>query len=538
MSIDLDHEKLSQSPLGDKLWRISHLYKIRNKNKQLTNLKPNNIQLKIYEAIKDKPLVRDYFLKYRQGGVSTWFLIWWLDETLTKRNTISGILSHSRESLKYLWDIIRIAYVNMPDVCREPTSKFNETELAFPNLNSKIFVSLGIRSTSVNNLHISEVCYMEGKDIQASLATVPPNGNVSIESTANGLGNEGQIIYQEAQTGLNGYEAHFYPWYIQDEYRLPLNGLSIVPTKEENKVKAEAQKMFHVELSDEQILWRRITKKQQGFLYDQEFPEDDAKAFLTTGNPYFDNKKILALLHEARQINRETPPVEETYDYTAWESPKNGQIYVAGVDVAEGIDGDWSVIKILNVTSRRESFRYRARVPLDKFYRECDYWGRAYNNALLAIERNNHGHAVIQGLYENCKYPNLYVQDKDIRSIKVRGHLEPKTIVKIGWETTTLSKPLMCDQLKEGIEGNIADEVDDFQPEFEVRDEIFLQEALTIQQNNKTIGAIQGKHDDVVMASAIAFQMYLRARKKVGLRPTDGLLLGEPMEYIKKFGII
>ena len=536
--MDIQAEQLKNSPLGDKLWRMSNLYKIRNKNKQLTNLKPNNIQIRMYEAVKDKPIIRDFFLKYRQGGVSTWWLLWWLDETLVNRNTISGILSHTRESLKYLWDIIRIAYVNMPEVCREPASKFNETELSFGNLNSKIFVSLGIRSTSVNNLHISEVCYMESKDIQASLATVPPNGNISIESTANGLGNEGQILYQEAMTGSNGYEAHFFPWYIQDEYRLPLNGLSINPTKEETKVINEATKLFHVELSDEQLLWRRITKKQQGFLYDQEFPEDDAKAFLSTGNPYFDNRKMLTLLKEARIKNKETPPVEETYDYTAWEAPINGQMYVAGVDVAEGIDGDWSVIKILNVTSRREAFVYRARVPIDKFYRVCDYWCRQYNNCLLAVERNNHGHAVIQGLYENCKYPNLFVQERDTRNVRIRGHMEPKTIVKIGWDTTSLSKPLMLDQLKEGIEGNLNDDVDDFQPEYEIRDEVFLQEALTIQQNKQTICAVQGKNDDVVMASAISFQMYLRARKKAGGRPTDGVLIGEPMEYLKKFGII
>jgi hypothetical protein len=536
--MDIQTEELNKSPLGDKLWRISHLYKIRNKNKQLTCLKPNNIQLGIYEAIKDKAVVRDYFLKYRQGGVSTWFLIWWLDETLTKRNTISGILSHTRESLKYLWDIIRIAYTNMPSVCMEPAGKFNETELSFPALNSKIFVSLGIRSTSVNNLHISEICYMEAKDIQASLATVPPGGNVSIESTANGLGNEGQILYQEAQQDLNGYAHHFFPWYIQDEYRLPLNGMTISLNKEEDKLRKEAKKLFHVELSDEQILWRRVTKKQQGFLYDQEFPEDDSKAFLSTGNPYFDNKKMLALLQEARSANKENQELEETYDYTAWEIPQKHDLYVAGVDVAEGIDGDWSVIKIINVTKRREAFRYRARVPIDKFYRECDYWGRQYNTCLLAIERNNHGHAVIQGLYETMRYPNLFVQDRDIRNVKIRGISEQKTIVKIGWETTALSKPLMLDQLKEGIEGNMYEDVAEFQPEIEIKDELFLQEALTIQQNNKTICAIQGKHDDIVIASAIAFQMYLRARKRVGKSPTEGILLGEPMESLQKFGII
>lgn len=536
--MELDQEQIKNSPLGDKLWRISNLYKIRNKNQQLTNLKPNNIQLQIYESVKNKKQIRDYYLKYRQGGVSTWWLIWWLDETLTNRNTITGILSHTRESLKYLWDMIRIAYTNMPDSCREECGKFNETELSFPAINSKIFVSLGIRSTSVHNLHISEVCYMEAQDIKASLATVPPHGNITIESTANGIGNEGHTLYTEALQGMNGYAPHFYPWFIQEEYMVPLNGMKIVPTKEEDTLKTQIRSRFHVELKDEQILWRRIAKQQQGYLFNQEFPEDDQNAFLSTGNCYFDNQKMIALLSEARDLAKEKPPVEETYDYIAWEAPQNDSVYVAGVDVAEGIDGDWSVIKILNVTHRREAFRYRARVPVDKFYQACDYWGRQYNNCLLAVERNNHGHAVIQGLFETCKYPNLFVQDRDIRSVRVRGIQTQKTVVKIGWETTSISKPLMLDQLKSGIEGNTMDGVEEFETEFTIRDEIFLQEALTTQQDGSKIGAVSGKHDDVVMATAIAFQMYLRARKKVGLHPADGILIGEPMEYIKKFGIV
>ena len=536
--MDLKNEDIINSPLGDKLWRVSHLYKIRNKKQELINLKPNNIQLQIYNSVKGKPLIRDYFLKYRQGGVSTWWLVWWLDETLTNRNTITGILSHTRESLKYLWDIIRIAYTNMPDSIREPSGKFNETELSFPDINSKIFVSLGIRSTSVHNLHISEVCYMEPNDIKASLATVPPNGNITIESTANGVGNEGHTLYTEALQNLNGYTPHFFPWFIQEEYMVPLSGMKFVPNKEEDKFKQQASKQFHVELRDEQLLWRRIAQKQQGYLFNQEFPEDDNKAFLSTGNCYFDNQKLIVLLNEARDINRERPPVEETYDYTAWEAPKNGKVYVAGVDTAEGIDGDWSIIKILNVTDRIEAFRYRARVPVDKFYKVCDYWGRQYNNCLMAIERNNHGHAVIQGLGETCHYPNMYYQDKDIRSMRTRGIREQKAVVKIGWETTSLSKPLMLDQLKEGIEGNAQEGVEEFEPEFTIRDEIFLQEGLTTQQDGSKISAVSGKYDDTVMATAIAFQMYLRARKKFGLRPDTGVLIGEPMEYIKKFGII
>lgn len=453
-------------------------------------------------------------------------------------NTICGILSYERESLKYLWDIIRVAYDNIPNEIKIQAGKYNETELSFPLQNSKIFVSLSIRSTAVHNLHISEICHMSPEDIKASLATVPPSGHITIESTANGLGNEGHILYQEAVQGLNGYTPHFYPWFIQPEYSVPLNGLKIVPNREELEFKEKAKKRHGVIVSSEQILWRRITKKQQGYLYDQEYPEDDNKAFLSTGNTYFDNEKIMALLSEARSHTKDNPPIEETDEYTMWERPSNDSVYVMGVDTAEGIDGDYSVIKILNVTKRREAFRYRAHDQVDKFYKICDYWGRQYNNALLCVERNNHGHAVIMGLFETTRYPNLYVQDKEVRTVKVRESQEKKTIVKIGWDTTALSKPLMLDQLKEAIQGAPDEGVDEFQPEFLIRDELFLQEVLTTQQNGLSINAISGKHDDIVMASAIAFQMYLRARKKVNVLSERNVFIGEQLESIKRFGVV
>lgn len=535
----IDLPRLLKAP---KLYRLENLYKIRTKNQKLENLKLNNIQRRIYEDLYGRynsgTPIRDYYLKYRQGGVSTFFLIFWLDETIFNENTISACLSYERESLKYLWDIIRVAYDNMPKELKLPYGKYNETELTFPDKNSKIFVSLSIRSTAVHNLHISEICHMDASDIKASLAAVSPKGNITIESTANGLGNEGHVMYQEARTELNGYKSHFFPWFIQDEYKTELNGVIVKPTEEETKLTESVKRNYQLELKPEQILWRRVTKKQQGYLYDQEFPEDEEKAFLSTGNPHFDNKKMLALLTEARELNKKEPAIEETYEYTLWENPSKQDVYVAGVDTAEGIDGDWSVMKVLNVTQRREAFRYRAKVSVDKLYKECDKWGREFNNCLLAVERNNHGHAVLLGLYETMRYPNLYVQDADTRIVRVRGIQEKKKIVKIGWETTALSKPLMLDQLKQALEGNPEDDVDTFQPEFTVKDDLFLQETLTMQQNGHSINAILGKHDDIVMASAIAFQMYLRARKRIGAKLNAGILIGDEFESIKKFGII
>lgn len=520
--------------IGSKLWRMTHLYRIRDKNKNLVNLTPNKIQLEMVDVTRGRRPVRDIFLKYRQGGVSTWWLLWWLDETIFKRNTISGILSHERESLGYLWEIIRVAFDNMPDPYRPRPGKYNETTLSFPDINSKIFVSLSIRSTAVHNLHISELFLVDPKDIRASLGSVSPASNVTCEGTANGVGNEGYQLYQDGKTNATqvGFRSHFYPWFIQDEYRIESKGLKIIRTPEEARLAKLAAKDYGVKVNDDQILWRRDMKKNQGSLASQEFPEDDETAFLSTGNPYFDNRKVMTLLREARDYERETPPVEETYEFTMWERPVKGDVYAAGADVAEGVDGDYSVLAIFNVTKRRMAFRYRGRVGVDVFAKACNLWGRAYFNALLAVERNNHGHAVILALRDIHSFPNLFLEDQGTRITKEREFPEPKKIVKIGWTTDKVSKPMMMDQLRVGLEEDTSTDVDNFEPEVLVLDQVFLQEALTVVQDGDYIGAVAGKHDDSVIAWAIAFQMYLFLRKRLSRHGHTGIIFGDSLQSI------
>jgi len=502
---------------------MTNLYRIRDKRKNLSLLKLNAIQSAMYEKVRDQQQLREYVLKYRQGGVSTFWILWWLDDCIFKENTITGILSHKQESLKYLWEIVRIAYDNMPDDYKPESTKYNESELSFAGTNSKIFVSLSIRSTAVHNLHVSEICHIDPNDLRASLATVGPDGNVTIESTANGVGNDGYTMFQDAKAGENGYRPHFYPWWIQPEYRLPLNGMTVTKSPEEAQLP----------IDDEQVLWRRSTKKTQKELFPQEFPEDEETAFLSTGNPYFDNKKVMALLKEARDLEKTQPPTISEYEFTQWEKPTKGHVYVAAADVAEGIDGDFSVLKIACVTCRQEAFRYRAHVAVDAFYKVLGDWCTRYNKCLLAVERNNHGHAVILGLHETIKYQNLYLQEKETRVIKDRGFRERKDIVKIGWDTTTITKPIMMDHLKQAVEGDSLDDVDNFQPEFLVRDIIFLQEALTFSQDGDKIGASEGKHDDDVIATAIMFQMYIKAKATLKLGANSGIHLGDTYEAAK-----
>lgn len=509
MSVDV------KADLSNKLWRIQRLYKIRTKDKRLTTMTLNPLQWGIYKAIKDMKPIRYFNLKYRQGGVSTFFLLWWLDDTIFNPNTTTGILSHNRESLGYLMEIIRTAVNNMPDGVRPDLGDDSKSKISFPKINSQIMVSLSIRSTAIHNLHISEWCLAGDAEVQASIGATGPDANITGETTGNGVGNYGYQVYQEAKIGENGFKAQFVPWFIQPEYKQPLNGLdgSDIMARlsaQEVKLRDMMEKDYKLFLTPEQVLWRRWAEKNYRGLRGQEFPETDDEAFRTSGTKFFDYKKIHRLMMGAKDRLKASLPFKEhpNSDWIQFFDRVKGHIYAAGADTAEG-GGDFSVLKIIDVTDRKEAFVYRARCGVDTFYRVCDEWGRYYNNALLGVERNNHGHAVLLGLGpEGLAYPNLY---KEVSRQSVLGQEFPKE--KAGWLTNGETRPIMLDGLKFAMEGDTQDDEDHFSPEIDFYDVSLLKEGLTFEEIDGKYQAVSGETDDDIMASAIAIQMYSRSKR-------------------------
>ena len=426
---------------------------------------------------------------------------------------MTGILAHKWESLMYLMQIVKIAYTNMPGRIRPELSENKATKLSIKGTNSTIFSSLQIQSTALHNLHLSEWGLCDNVRVWETLAAASRHTNITGESVGAGMGNDHFQTYDDAKNGRNDYDYLFVPWFADDGYRLPLDGMPPpVPTPHEAKL----------HLDPNQILWRRSTVASVKEQFRSLYPETEEDAFAQAGLNAFDLRKMIVLAREAREFNKLNPPAESDDQITMWERPMAGEAYVAGGDVAEGITmngtRDYSVLKIINVSTMREVFRYRARVGVDVFYKACDFYCRMFNNALLAIERNNHGHAVLLGLYEIKKYPNLYFEKQENRLLEpnhgpATSNPITKDVVRLGWHTTSITKPIMVDQLKLAIEQDTAIDEDNFDPLFLIRDEIFLSECLTYQQEGVKFGAAVGKHDDDVMATAIANQMVLLRRR-------------------------
>jgi len=118
------------------------------------------------------------------------------------------------------------------------------------------------------------------------------------------------------------------------------------------------------------------------------------------------------------------------------------------------------------------------------------YLGRYYNNSLLAVESNNMGIATLNRLTQ-MSYVNLYYQTKAANVSKEEG-------TRVGWRTTSASKPMIIGFLKNAIEND-----DIWLPSRQIIQELSYYSA---DDSGKT-GAQQGYNDDTVIALAIALEV-------------------------------
>lgn len=471
--------------LADKLWRLEHCYKIVDKQGVKKRMSLNVVQARIQKSKAKRKMI----LKARQMGVSTYRLIDLFDDTITIPNTTAAILAHKDDGIEKLFRIPRRAYESAdplwrPKLDRGGGSKY---EMFFPRINSRIYAGLEVRGDTIHKLHWSEVAFVPDEDkIKATLQAVPLNGDVTLETTPNGMGGYFYDVWNDPD---QSYEKFFFPWYIFPEYQIPVDG-PLQLTSDEKKLKEKAMKLFQIMITDEQISFRRLKKLELKDLFPQEYPEDDQECFLASGDSVMNLMLLKELLSEVEE------PLWFDDTVTIFKEFNNGHIYAAAADTAEGVGGDWSIGKIFDVTDREEVavLACHRSKPEDFGQMLYDLCAR-YTNAerpwpLLGVERNNHGHAVLLKL-ENLDYPNLFFRKKGGDDRDDRP----------GWVTDKVTRPLMIDTFRDGLE----------ERSFKLNDRKTFSECMTLINNEGKAEAAPGKHDDRVIASAIGVQMVIES---------------------------
>ena len=407
-------------------WARRHWY-LTDKNGKVILFRPTPLQ---WHYLMDRHN-ENVELKARKMGQSTVIdaLYYWRARRIPHQHMF--VVAHQMDSAAELWSRIMFGHQVLAERRRfmaGPTKKLNRRELEWTDNFSKLRIltagGKGIgRAADADGIHLSEAAHYDDlKSVLAALGEAKrPGCWVDMESTPNGYDafREEYIKARDVtRKGYFGRTAHFFPWYMDPRNQIVDAGSEIDDLTDE-----EGRLMKLRKLSLDQIAWRRQKKSDLGGLFQQEHPEDDETCFLLGGTPLFDNiliREIFARVErEETPLSRVDSPFETGEQFTCWETPGDKDTYVIGADVAEGIPGlAWSVACVVKTTDgvAEQVAEWRGHINPFNFGNQILVpLGEWYNRALLAPERNNHGHATIAGIKESG-YNRLYKHRSNMRT--------------------------------------------------------------------------------------------------------------------------
>jgi hypothetical protein len=300
--------------------------------------------------------------------------------------------------------------------------------------------------------------------------------------------------------------------------------------------------------------------------FQQEFPATAEEAFMGSGAMYFDESRVRELATQTKDPILTGKMVEDFITIEGnkarvlrfqksprgfvkiWENPTEEpakprpgvkyvlEHYTIGCDTAEGKltvksesrdggrrdDRDYSAAAVVTVPPRGGKARLVATIhgwlPADIMAKQVALLGEYFEcggkydpvqtrraPAKVAVESNHaSGQRVLQYMKDLLKYPNMYWQ----RTFNTRTNtFEPK----IGWRTDERSRDILLDTLGELIRYKLID----------------IPDAATVKELGQFVydktgkpGAIEGAHDDRVIALALAVVMALKEHRHAVTAPT------------------
>lgn len=510
--------------LLSKEWRLNNLYWIQTKSRTgVDNTAKVLFEMnRAQKMVFDCPSRRIIILKARQLGISTFKALDLLDTTLWERNERCGFLAQTQVIAKEIYDNkLRYAIDNLyPEIkalVDIKSTKSGGIIIGFKDKStSSVTAKHSFRGLTINRLHVSELAKLcnlypalAKEVIKGTIPAVPLEGQVTIEGTAEGVGNEFYNIFMNAWNAKNrgdymsaiDYNPIFFDISFDEMEIAKIPDEDIVPAKDmvpcDEIGWAETQKLYGW---DDRTLtyyyFKWIQLENDSNLLFQEYPRNPEEAFLATGSTFLPTLRCSKLYAAATDPQHFSIIYDEIFKdefgkLQVWEEPKRGIKYVIGVDTSDGLaESDYSVATILNTATNAIDAMLRLRCDRTELSGLLFTLGKYYNDAVIAVESNfGATHVVIE--LQSKGYPNLYY-DTDAESAT------NDVSKRYGFRTTANSRDLMLNVLKKYFLTT------------HVWRKPFLQEAMIFIRNKKgKYEAQNGKNnfDDIVMATAISYMV-------------------------------
>jgi hypothetical protein len=431
---------------------------ILDKQKQRVRLEYNDAQ-RTYLANRTK---RNLVLKARQLGMSTVIQAEQFRRATT--STVSAVtLAHLDDSTQKLRRMSDRFWQFFP-VEPKPARRYANARLtSYTDFDSEVMIATAGspqvgRAGTYTHVHGSEAAFW--KDAESIMAGLMQGGDpdIDLESTPNGAQGYFYERCMETLDGNRDWRLHFFPWWWEPAYRLPV--------KEPFSLTDEEQALCNRHnLTIEQIAWRRAKQRELKHLFAQEYPEDEMSCFLLSGRGYFGD-------------------VEHCFTAQRPLAPNGSHRYVAGLDFAQM--QDYTVLIVLDVNTRQQVDMLRVNLlSWEEMRRRCLEMCDKWKVTTLIPEANSMGTTNIEALHKEAKDSKYRLSNMQIRP----------------FETTHSSKATVMSELHSALhEGGLR--LLDYP---ELKQELRAFEATQTKTGLWSLGAPDNMHDDTVIALALAW---------------------------------
>ena len=440
---------------------------------------------------------RNIIPKARQEGVSSYVIARYIAKCLAEENRTCVIVSHEADATARLLSKAKYTLDHLKGDLKPKLGTNNVRAITFLKTNSSLWIgTAGSRNfghgDTITDLHLSEAArYADAGELAQGLFPATERGEITIESTGNGVGNWYHKQCLRAREG-HGFKLFFFPWTDDPDYALD-NDEPFTPD-----IELEEPDLIERGISIPQLRWRRekIGIDFEGDIrkFKASYPIDFDECFQSTGYSFFRNirfKKILEWKQESRHL------------WVLGNHPKPGMSYVIGADSSGGVDRDNAVAEIFCIDTREQVAEWvsGAHEP-DQFGTVLAELGQRFNHAYINGERNNHGLVTLRRLIDI--YPIHLIHRGSY------GGEATQVVLNRLDDYWTLTTPTTRGLLIDAIRTALRDE-------YTIHSEMLKSECGTfVEQKDGKIEADSGCHDDRVFAAAEAFVCMERAAIMTG----------------------
>ena len=396
----------------------------------------------------------------RQTGKSTTVVSYLLHYAVFNDSVNIGILANKAATARELLGRLQTAYENLPKWMQQGIISWNKGSMELEN-GSKILAAStsasAVRGMSFNILFLDEFAFVPNHVADDFFASVYPtitsgkNTKVIIVSTPHGM-NHFYRMWHDAEKAKNDY----------------------IPTD-----------VHWSEVPGRDLKWKEQTIKNTS---EQQFKIEFECEFLGSIDTLISAAKLKALVYD--------DPIKRNAGLDIYEEPKEDHTYVVTVDVARGVDKDYSAFCVCDTTTfpYRLVAKYRNNqikpILFPNIIRDVS---KAYNQAFILVEVNDIGDQVASILHMDLEYDNILMCSMRGRAGQVVGQGFSGKKTQLGVKMSKTVKKIGSLNLKALIEDD----------KLFVQDLDVISELTTFIQKAGSFEAEEGCNDDLAMCLVI-----------------------------------